>query len=85
MPTGMAGLARRVAALRRAITSTFPDAHAFRLFPHLAEHHDATPFDLAAAEALRALDDLLDELTAPRSPTPPDGDASQAGNDDLEF
>lgn len=85
MRPGMAGLARRVAALRRAIADTFPDADAFRQFPHLAQHHDSTPFDLAAAEALRALDDLLDELSAPRSPMPPDGDEPQASADDTEF
>lgn len=81
----MRGLHRRVAALRRAITSTFPDADTFRQSPHLAEHHDATPFDLAAAAALRALDDLLDELTAPRSPTPPHGDEPQGSTDDIEL
>lgn len=61
-------LARRIANLQRQIKAEFSLAEDLRQSPDLAERIDTTPLEAAAAAALRALDDLVDEIEG--APTP---------------
>lgn len=76
-------LRRRLRSLQRTLCRTFPTALTLFENPRLAEHIDSHPADHAAAATLRALEDLLDELTP--SPLPKHVDHASDRDDNIDF